>query len=256
VNSSTRLVLLASMLVIFVATTGSGYLFLIQRNELSTQNLQLSENLERISNDNKTLKLDMSELDEALTQTRQEYNQLEQELASSVQDRDVLGLQIEALSRQNELLNAKLAEFQDSLTQALDEKGELAKRLDEVQREKGVELPRIVVYGDTPVEESQPNQVTEQNPVFVEDEPERAVSKALTARVVAVNKKHRFIVVDSGRREGMQEGMMFSILDDKESSVGTAQVVETRERVSALSIVQLGRRKKVKEGFLVVQEIQ
>ncbi len=72
--------------------------------------------------------------------------------------------------------------------------------------------------------------------------------------MVAVNKKHRFLVIDAGEIDGIVQGMQFTIISKKKKPVGRAEVIEIRDRVAALSIIETVRRKIIKECYLAVQD--
>ncbi|MBI2870458.1 MAG: hypothetical protein HYY14_01980 [Candidatus Omnitrophica bacterium] len=240
-----RFALLGVLFIIFLATTGGGYLFLIERNELTSQNQALTRDLGQLTEAKQALELDREKLSSDLNQKAAEYTTLYQEFSSVVQDRDVLGLQLEALSRKNELLTQKLEDVERELAKAREA---MARSLEKAEAGEAVHLPPIVVHAGAPSE--QPGAV----PAAV-GASASAAAEPKSARIITVNNKHRFVVINAGKREGIFEGMQFSILDDRKGVIGRAEAAEVRDKVSALSILQLARKKKVREGFTVVQEL-
>ena len=92
---------------------------------------------------------------------------------------------------------------------------------------RAVELPTIVVKSDT-----RPSVPT----------------TLLEGKVLAVNERENFVIVDKGSTSGIKAGNTFSVLRDARR-VGLLEVVETRMDISACDIKQAQDR--IREGDIV-----
>jgi hypothetical protein len=245
VNPKTRLALLGTLLLIFLATTGSGYLFLIERNQLALQNQSLAQQTHRAKLENTTLRSDVDTLRGNLRAKQAEYHFLQGEHTSLLQDREILGIQAEGLRQSNQLLNQRLDEMKLNMENVLAEKTLLIRRITRLETREMVELPKIVVRGSSAEGETQANEQA----LFTEEK-----APPLAARILAVNAKHRFVVIGSGGLDGVVADMEFVIFDDQEREIGYAKAIEIRDEVSALSVLKLEHKERIKEGYIVVQE--
>ena len=67
---------------------------------------------------------------------------------------------------------------------------------------------------------------------------------SLKGRVLTVNAKHNFVVIDLGKQDGIDTGSVFAVYRE-EIFLGSIEVIQTRERIAAADI------KNVKEGFSI-----
>ena len=66
----------------------------------------------------------------------------------------------------------------------------------------------------------------------------------LRGRVVTVNREHNFVVIDLGKQDGVDIGTAFNVYRG-DSFIGSMEVIQTRERISACDI------KNIEEGFFI-----
>jgi hypothetical protein len=63
----------------------------------------------------------------------------------------------------------------------------------------------------------------------------------LRGRVITVNSRHKFVVVDIGRDDGVKKGMNFAVYR-KGKEVGKIEVIETRKNIAACDIKEMSAR--------------
>jgi len=73
---------------------------------------------------------------------------------------------------------------------------------------------------------------------------EASLEGRLRGRVVTVNRDHNFVVIDIGKQDGVDVGTIFNVYRG-DSFVGSTEVIQTRERISACDI------KNIEEGFFI-----
>lgn len=61
----------------------------------------------------------------------------------------------------------------------------------------------------------------------------------LSGRVIKINEKYKFLVIDIGRDDGVEKGMSFDVYR-KDKKVGKVQVIETRRNIAACDIKEKG----------------
>lgn len=164
-----------------------------------------------------------------LLQERKKRAALKQELTKA-----------EARLRDIVLEKDKLADQLTRMKPALEEQ-----RLAELSGTKkipaSIELPPIIVKAEEPL--PQPPKSGKAGAVVVEEE-----AFELEGRIVTVNDKHRFVVIDIGRDSGVQRGMPFNVYR-RGKKVGKIEVIETRENIAACDIKEMKvRRLKVDDA--------
>ena len=83
-------------------------------------------------------------------------------------------------------------------------------------------------------------------------ESERRPAGPLQGRVVNVNERQRFVIIDKGSADGVREGMVFDIVRHG-ASVGRATAVRLHSALAACNLLSDGRAAPVMAGDLVVQ---
>ena len=73
---------------------------------------------------------------------------------------------------------------------------------------------------------------------------EVSLEGGLRGRVVTVNREHNFVVIDLGKQDGVDIGTAFNVYRG-DSFIGSMEVIQTRERISACDI------KNIEEGFFI-----
>lgn len=162
------------------------------------------------------LEKEKAALESALTDARKVSDVLSNDLLKERKEKDSLEKDLSRLS-------AQLQEMEQTTEQGQVE-------------DLSIELPPIVVRAEEdtsfPLRKLSPQEVAEGRPV------------GLTGRIITVNAKHRFVVINLGRESGVQDGMTFDVYRDGEK-IGRVQVIETRKNISACDIreISTGRLK-------------
>jgi len=176
-----------------------------------------------------------------LLQERKKRSALEEELAKTearlreiIREKDKFADQ---LIKMKQALEQRLAELSGT-KKVLESAVEGAKKAAHRREPASIELPPIIVRAEEP-----PPQPPKSSKVrAVEEE-----AFELEGRIITVNDKHRFVVIDIGRDSGVQRGMPFSVYRAGKK-VGKIEVIETRENIAACDIKEMKvRRLKVND---------
>lgn len=132
----------------------------------------------------------------------------------------------------------KLADQLTKMKQVLEEQ-RLAQLSGTKKIPASIELPPIIVKADkAPAQPAKSDKAG----AAVEEE-----AFELEGRIITVNDKHRFVVIDIGRDSGVQRGMPFNVYRAGKK-VGKIEVIETRENIAACDIKEMEvRRLKVND---------
>ena len=79
-----------------------------------------------------------------------------------------------------------------------------------------------------------------------------SVGGLVHGRLVNVNERQRFVIIDQGSEDGVQEGMVFDIIQEG-APVGRAAAVRVRPKLAACNLLTVGRAGVLLAGDLVVQ---
>ncbi|MCM8797899.1 MAG: hypothetical protein NC821_00310 [Candidatus Omnitrophica bacterium] len=159
-------------------------------------------------------------------------NSLKEEINRTESERGMLNSQME---RVNQLLEEKLSEVnrvREELENALKE----AKRIALSNTPSPVELPPVVVKQEEG-EKSSAHQIL---PSPIKFSPPRTEQ----ANVVLFNEKYNFVILNIGRRDGVMEGMLFDLYENK-TEIGRVRIKEVRERLSAGEVIEIEKNKKI-----------
>ena len=148
---------------------------------------------------------------------------------------DMIKNRIEEIDKVNTKLAVVLDETRHAITKELD----------------SIELSTVVITGNEDVpriimKNEDGKKVFIQN-VKPEDEEEGDLS---TGRVLIVNKKLNFIVINFGKEHGVKDNMLFGVFRESEL-IANIRVIEARDQISAAEIVFLKENSEIKEGDAV-----
>lgn len=168
-----------------------------------------------------------------LLQERKRKNALEQELA-------VIEEQLRNITEERDKISDQLVEIKQALERRLVELNQTKKVLEsavegakKMTREDvsaSIQLPPIVVKAD---DEKPSLPKLSKAPEVEEEEPFE-----LVGRIITVNDKHRFVVIDIGRDKNTRKGMSFDVYR-KGEKVGRIEVIETRKNIAACDIKEM-----------------
>ncbi|MBI4436316.1 MAG: hypothetical protein HY590_02740 [Candidatus Omnitrophica bacterium] len=196
----------------------------------------LSENFARVKREKETLERELSRVSQEKIGLEQEMDQVRSRLQEINEKRDQMATQVKEI---NQVLETRLREIEQ--IRAIYEKTiEESRQIARVEKEV-VELPPIIVKGE----------LSREQETVVGTEP--VVEHVQKGKVVTVNEKYRFVVIDLGRDHGIQDGMTFHVYREGQE-VGLLRVTEARQKISACDIVKvIPPTAFLREGDLVIQ---
>lgn len=162
--------------------------------------------------------------------------------------------QLRGITRERDELSNQLVKMKQALQQRLVELNQTKKILEravqgaaeaiESQEQLPIQLPPIVVKAEegapaisVPTAPAMPRAPTV---AAVPAQIERA--SGVSGRIITVNDKHKFVVIDIGREDGVEKGMGFDVYR-QEKKIGRVEVIETRQNISACDVKEMSARK-------------
>jgi len=162
-----------------------------------------------------------------------------------------------SLARELKLTRKMREDLENTLVDTQDAKQILERKIEDmgtVLKEKSVEmsdLHRQLSATISSAEKVMPSdaKAVELPPIVVKSETRPSVpTTLLEGKVLAVNEREKFVIVDIGTSSGIKPGDKFSVLSDGRK-VGSLEVVETRLDIAACDIKQAEGR--IREGDIV-----
>lgn len=186
-------------------------------------------------------------LSKNLLQERRKRDALEQELSKTEkQVREILLERdniYEQMSKMRQALEQRLTEIsraKEMLEGAVQKATQAAKKTELAS----IELSPIVVRADA--KEIKRSRGVDQE---IKEAP-RMVTKEvpeLLGRIITVNQRHKFVVINLGREEGVQKGMTFDVYR-RGSKVGKLEAIEIRKNITACDVKEMtGKSLKVND---------
>lgn len=211
---------------------------------VKSEKQQLEEQLQEVTEAKEQLEADLAKVTAQADQIAQqlaEERQMKATLAKSVDDRqkeiDRLGKDLAQAQSEHEGLVAQVGQLQgqqQSLQQQLADlekaKGELEAKVLELSGSPTVELDKIIVKGD--------------------DTASAEPRAAGEGQVIVVNREYDFIVMDLGKKQGLEIGQEFQIVRGQEV-LGRVKVEKVYEELSAAAILPESKKDSIREGDLV-----
>ena len=226
---------------------------------------QLTQDKEKLENELVFKERTLQVMSKDLVNEREARQTISKELAKLRKENMDLKQEI-VLAREEQL------QIQNRLKEAMNEKVDLEKRVSQVEKilkekslmfqqlkeelaralkgtkeeEPAVQLPPIVVKpkDSSTKEKVSQAQVSSSVP---------STFSPLKGSILAVNEKERFVVIDLGQSSGVKVGSKFDVFRGK-SLIGSIEVVEAREEISAADIKDVVKGYSLKEGDLVVSK--
>ncbi len=171
------------------------------------------------------------ELEKARSQGEKIHVQLE-ELQSQIQDQQKAKEQWAAKQGQIDQLKAQLEKAQTS-------KGELKAELDKLKTER-IALGKIVVAQEQPGQETAPSAV-------LSAEQKLSTPFLLEGRVLVVNRKYDFVVIDLGANDRLKPDEVLRVYH-RNNHIGDIRVERVQEAMSACGFLSKTVKKKIKVG--------
>ena len=214
--------------------------------QLEAEKGMLERKLEDIEKASGLLSSDLLRERKKRTAMEEELAKTEARLRETIRDKDGLAEQLTGMKQALEQRLAELSGTKKVLESAVEGAKEATRRREPVS----IELPPIVVKAEPvikrlskPAEQEKASAPTELSRVRMAEEE----AFELEGHIITVNDKHRFVVIDIGRDNGVQRGMPFSVYRAGKK-VGKIEVIETRENIAACDIKEMKvRRLKVND---------
>jgi hypothetical protein len=198
----------------------------------------LQRDLEVASSERKKVQRDyelVSAERQELLRIAEEYARLEMETASLEDENTTQREQIAVLKEHNLELETELnglKKMNKDLKQRIEQTEQVLKRKDATvlysQRREPEDTEQRFVKGsvDLPTIVVSPQNST---PV--------ALLSSLKGKIVNVNRRYNFVVINLGRNTGIREGMIFEVFRNK-NFVGKVEVIQLREKIAACDVIQ------------------
>ena len=203
----------------------------------------LSENFSRVKREKEALQIELSRVSQEKIGLEQELDQVRSRLQGINEKRDQLSTQVREI---HQVLETRLKEI-DQIRSVYEKTIEESRQIARVEKEV-VELPPIVVKGassDTTHSDAEAAQA------LSPPKSEPLVEKVKNGKIVSVNDKFHFVVINLGRDDGISEGTAFHVYRDGQER-GVVRVTEARQKISACDVVKSDPPGPLREGDLVI----
>lgn len=203
-------------------------------NKLGREHTLLVNQYDYLLKEKESLRQQNRELSEQLDNLETDLSKAEDELNDIMQERDGL--------------SAELAEMKQALERSpseLSQSEELASKEDPAS----IQLPPIVVKAE-PEEvvkaEPEQRQLFNRMPESLLELSEEKVVE-LSGRIITVNDKYHFVVIDIGMDAGVEKAMVFNVYRQEEK-IAELEVIETRKNIAACDIREMSvKRLKIND---------
>jgi len=210
----------------------------LERSRVSLQ--EFKDQYEEIAEERTRLQAQLASVTNERDQTKQQLQRLEEQYAHLERSASRFRERLALLDRDYRLALAKLAEVQPGASAAVDAVSMVSSIPPPSTGSAAADAPPSTVAG-----------AIELPPIVVHKERE-VTATPIVGRLIQVNEPHRFIVVDKGRQDGVQVGMVFSILRGN-TLIGRATAVRVHPRLSACNLISSHSPQVFQIGDLVVQ---
>ena len=224
------------------------------KGKISSQEAQLEDVEKRVKPSQE--KLDqLSKEKELLERKTQDAQRVSDVLSSDLlkERKERISL-AEDLARTEEQLQSMSAERDGLAEQLVKMKQALQQRLIELGQTKEV-LEGAVAGAEKVVAKAKPASI-ELPPIVVRAEQEafslpaklpkaqalKAETLEMEGRVITVNDRHKFVVIDIGRDNGVEQGMILEVYR-RDERIGKIEVIETRQTISACDVKETGAKR-------------
>lgn len=197
----------------------------------------LRKDLERISSEKTKLRHDYELVNserKELLRIAEKYARLEIEIASLEGKSNTQEEQITTLREYNSQLQIELKELKDikeSLKQKIEQSEQVLKEKDTTD---------LVAQKQEPVVKQQFVRGSVDLPTIIvspQSSPSATLVSSLKGKIINVNRRYNFVVINLGRNSGLREGMIFEVFR-RNNFVGKIEVIQLREKIAACNVTQ------------------
>ena len=206
----------------------------------------LSENFSRVKREKEALQTELSRVSQEKIGLEQELDQVRSRLQEINEKKEQLSGQVKEIYQVLETRLREIDQIRSIYEKTIGESHQIARVEKDV-----VELPPIVVKGESSVAEASSSKNRVGTSSISSAREEAALEKVRNGKVVSVNEKYRFVVINLGKESGVEEGMSFHAYRDGQET-GLVKVTEVRQKISACDIVKSEPSLPLREGDLVI----
>lgn len=214
----------------------------VQVHPAQQKSLQLAEEKSAVEQKFKDSEKVSTVLSNELLQEKKKRMAVEEELAKTearigdiVAEKDRLA---DELDRMKQALEQRLMEL-DRTKEVLEGAVKSANKAVRRKEPASIELSPIVVKAEEVKKglswEEEESSATLLSKLDKAEITEKEGPFELSGRVIKINEKYKFLVIDIGRDDGVEKGMSFDVYR-KDKKVGKVQVIETRRNIAACDI--------------------
>ena len=238
----------------------------VQEKDLAIRELERVKKV--LESENNQLKGDNRELKNDLSFKERTIELLTKNLVREMEDRKFLTVELDEAKRTNGILDRDLrsltaiqSSLEKSLQKVKEERSFLLRKVKHIEvilKEKALEIDSLQrqlsnsinsvndkIYGETVSARA-----VELPPIVVRSDNAVTMTGKLQGRVLAVNDREKFLIVDVGRTAGVNAGDRLALLRNGQQ-IGALTVIETREDVAACDMSQIYSG-SAREGDVVV----
>jgi chromosome segregation ATPase len=204
-------------------------------NQITGELLEEKSLLEDRLGETKSL---VSSFSQSLEQEREERFESIKTLEKLEQDKQFLALQLEQAQQDKLAAEKRLDNLKGKMAQEQEMKSRFEKRVgyvNQILEDKMLEVTRLKQDLETALEDIK-NMAYDQEDSRVELPPIEIRDSSIRAKVISVNNSEGFIVIDRGKRDGVEKGME-SFIYREGRLIAKLMVKEVREVTSALDIL-------------------
>lgn len=196
----------------------------------------LKSDLEQISTERKKMHHDYELIKSERQELLRKYARLEENFGSLEDKEKTMQEEIVVLEKQNSELQAELNELRDtnvSLKKEIKEAKQVIQQKEEdmvvaAARQKKADVERVseVSSVDLPTIVVSPSAYMD-----------TALYSSLQGKIINVNRRYNFVVINLGSQAGIKEGMIFEVFRG-DKPLGKVEVIQLRQKIAACDIIQ------------------
>jgi len=195
----------------------------------------------------------VSSLSESLEQEKKEKIAYIEQIEKMTKDKDALRLKLEQVRGRKREIEKTIQELQTNVEKEKKEKEAFSQKLGYINRvleDEMLEITKLKQDLATALENIKKLSYNSDNGAV--KLPRIEIKDALLkGKVISINKDQNFVIIDIGKRDGVQVGMEFSIYRD-DALIAKLKVIDVREVTSAAKVLLSLPRMQIAEADSVV----
>jgi len=238
-------VLIIILAILFFILSGAALFFL--KTEMDKR-LAVEEKLEQVEETKAKIEQKLAESDSLIEQLSAKLREANSTNDILIQELDTAKVAFDRLDKDNSEIRDSLRKEKSAKDDALQDLSKLQDELETLKEQlRKAEETKKELEGQVQdlrigQEEVQLEKIVVTPEAIPEDLPD--------GKVMVVNKEHDFIIIDLGGRDGMGQGLVFTVLQNNKS-IGEVIIEKVEESMSVASFLDEGVRSKVKQDDIV-----